>query len=105
MVWVPGGEFTMVSDGPDALPSERPGHRVRVGGFWMDETDVTNASVPPVCRRHRLRYDQQPYTYDYGSDVVYQDNTVYVGGKDAGTAEQYAQQATTIAVQGQAVDV
>jgi formylglycine-generating enzyme required for sulfatase activity len=33
----------MVSDGPDALPSERPGHRVRVGGFWMDETDVTNA--------------------------------------------------------------
>jgi hypothetical protein len=62
-------------------------------------------SVPPVCRRHRLRYDQQPYTYDYGSDVVYQDNTVYVGGKDAGTAEQYAQQATTIAVQGQTVEV
>jgi hypothetical protein len=48
---------------------------------------------------------EQPYTYDYGNDIVYQDNTVYVGGRDAGTAEQYAQQATNIAVQGQATDV
>ncbi|HEY1376023.1 MAG TPA: formylglycine-generating enzyme family protein, partial [Gemmataceae bacterium] len=43
MVWVPGGEFTMGSDAPDAAPAERPAHRVRVDGFWMDETDVTNA--------------------------------------------------------------
>src|SRR5262249_12241743 len=28
----------------------------------------------------------------------------YVGGKDAGTAQQYAQEATNIAVQGQAAD-
>ncbi len=43
MVWIPGGEFTMGSDDPDALPAEHPAHRVRVDGFWMDETDVTNA--------------------------------------------------------------
>src|SRR4051812_11247912 len=43
MVWVPGGEFTMGSDAPDVSPAERPAHRVRVNGFWMDETDVTNA--------------------------------------------------------------
>src|SRR5438874_12901147 len=43
MVWVPGGEFTMGSTDPDASPAERPAHRVRVGGFWMDQTDVTNA--------------------------------------------------------------
>src|SRR6476659_5082725 len=43
MAWVPGGEFTMGSDAPDASPAERPAHRVRVGGFWMDATDVTNA--------------------------------------------------------------
>jgi formylglycine-generating enzyme required for sulfatase activity len=43
MVWIPGGEFTMGSDDPDASPAERPAHRVRVDGFWMDETDVTNA--------------------------------------------------------------
>jgi formylglycine-generating enzyme required for sulfatase activity len=43
MVWIQGGEFTMGSDSPDALMPERPAHRVRVDGFWMDETDVTNA--------------------------------------------------------------
>src|SRR4051812_34161119 len=36
MVWIPGGEFTMGSDSPDAAPAERPAHRVRVDGFWMD---------------------------------------------------------------------
>ena len=43
MVWVPGGEFTMGWDGPEARPDERPAHRVRVDGFWMDATEVTNA--------------------------------------------------------------
>jgi sulfatase modifying factor 1 len=43
MVWISGGEFTMGSNDPDALPAERPAHRVRVDPFWMDETDVTNA--------------------------------------------------------------
>jgi hypothetical protein len=44
------------------------------------------------------------YTYDYGSDVVYQNNNVYIGGQDAGTAAQYAQEATNLAVQGQTAD-
>src|SRR5207247_6003867 len=26
-----------------SLPSERPAHRVKLDGFWMDQTDVTNA--------------------------------------------------------------
>src|SRR5436305_950301 len=43
MVWVPGGEFTMGSGAADASSHEHPAHRVRVDGFWMDETDVTNA--------------------------------------------------------------
>ena len=43
MRWVPGGEFTMGSDAPDVSRVEHPAHRVRVDGFWMDETDVTNA--------------------------------------------------------------
>jgi formylglycine-generating enzyme required for sulfatase activity len=45
MVWIPGGEFAMGSDERDARKqNERPIHRVRVGGFWMDEHDVTNAA-------------------------------------------------------------
>lgn len=43
MVWIPGGEFTMGSDDPDAKPDEQPPHKVRVGGFFMDVTEVTNA--------------------------------------------------------------
>jgi formylglycine-generating enzyme required for sulfatase activity len=43
MVWIPGGEFTMGTDGPVGWADEKPAHRVRVSAFWMDETDVTNA--------------------------------------------------------------
>ncbi len=43
MVWIPGGEFMMGSTDPLARPDEAPVHRVRVDGFWMDVTEVTNA--------------------------------------------------------------
>ncbi len=43
MVWIPGGEFSMGDDSDLGKPDEKPAHRVRVDGFWMDETDVTNA--------------------------------------------------------------
>lgn len=43
MVWIPGGEFTMGTDGPNAMPNEQPAVRASVDGFWMDEHDVTNA--------------------------------------------------------------
>ena len=43
MVWIAGGEFTMGTDSDLGKPDEKPAHRVRVDGFWMDETDVTNA--------------------------------------------------------------
>jgi sulfatase modifying factor 1 len=43
MAWIPGGEFTMGSTDPLARPDEKPLHRVRVRGFWMDATEVTNA--------------------------------------------------------------
>ncbi|MEM9800399.1 MAG: formylglycine-generating enzyme family protein [Planctomycetota bacterium] len=43
MVWVPPGEFTMGWDGDDGRYDEQPSHAVRVEGFWIDETEVTNA--------------------------------------------------------------
>jgi sulfatase modifying factor 1 len=43
MVWIPGGEFSMGTDDPESYATERPAHRVRVDGFWMDATEVTNA--------------------------------------------------------------
>jgi formylglycine-generating enzyme required for sulfatase activity len=43
MVWITGGEFRMGSEHPLARPDERPIHRVRIDGFWLDQTEVTNA--------------------------------------------------------------
>lgn len=43
MVWVPAGEFTMGTNVEESYAHERPAHRVRVDGFWMDATEVTNA--------------------------------------------------------------
>src|SRR6516225_2948343 len=41
MIYIPGGEFTMGSDHHYA--EEKPAHRVKVHGFWMDNAPVTNA--------------------------------------------------------------
>ena len=50
MVKLPGGEFMMGTSGlfqteygPKEFPEEKPQHKVRVNGFWIDETEVTNA--------------------------------------------------------------
>src|SRR5258707_1330022 len=41
MVWIAGGEFWRGNDTP-AHKDARPWHRVRVDGFWIDPTVVTN---------------------------------------------------------------
>lgn len=43
MVWIEGGEFLMGAADNEGRADEYPQHRVRVNGFWMDETVVTNA--------------------------------------------------------------
>src|SRR5262249_34140987 len=40
MLWIPGGTFWMGSN--KHYPEEAPARRVRVDGFWMDRTPVTN---------------------------------------------------------------
>jgi formylglycine-generating enzyme len=57
MVWIPGGEFSMgapdASAGlctPDTVADARPVLRVRVGGFWMDRSEVTNAQFARFVR-------------------------------------------------------
>jgi formylglycine-generating enzyme required for sulfatase activity len=50
MVWIPGGEFSMgsadptqeICGGSETMDDARPIHRVKVDGFWMDTTEVTN---------------------------------------------------------------
>ena len=52
MVWVPGGQFAMgcevsgesfcTLDGSHVTADAQPIHQVKVDGFWMDRTEVTN---------------------------------------------------------------
>ena len=46
-------------------------------------------------------YDNvQPIYYDYGNNITYQDNSVYVDGQDVGTADEYYEQAQGLADTG-----
>ncbi len=42
MVWIPAGSFTMGGVGEFAMPDEEPLHDVKLDGFWIDKTEVTN---------------------------------------------------------------
>src|SRR5260370_19161565 len=58
MVWIPGGEFSMGAavngegshEKPMASNDSGPVHRVRVNGFWMDATAVTNEKFEKFVR-------------------------------------------------------
>ena len=60
MVWIRGGEFSMGCKVPsegvctmatmNAVNDAQPIHRVQVDGFWMDETDVTNAAFEKFAK-------------------------------------------------------
>ncbi len=43
MVKIPAGTLNMGGDNDQADPNELPKHEVEINGFWMDETEVTNA--------------------------------------------------------------
>ena len=43
MVWIPGGIFSMGGDNEQARQDEFPKHQVKLNGFFMDITEVTNA--------------------------------------------------------------
>ncbi len=49
-------------------------------------------------------YPSTPVYYDYGNNVIYDNNNVYVNGQDAGTTQQYYQQASELAQAGEKAD-
>ena len=52
-IWLDGGEFTMGTDG--LYPEEAPAHRVRVGGFRISPTAVTNREYAAFVTATRYR--------------------------------------------------
>ena len=43
MVFIKGGEFMMGASDSEGRPDEYPQHKVKLNGFWIDATEVTNA--------------------------------------------------------------
>jgi hypothetical protein len=64
-----------------------------VGAIWLPATWYSLGAWMSY-------YPTQPIYYDYGSNVTYQDNSVYVDGQDVGTQDQYYQQAADLASTG-----
>ena len=50
MAWIAGGEFLMGASDNEGSPDEYPQHKVKLNGFWMDETEVTNAQFREFIR-------------------------------------------------------
>jgi hypothetical protein len=64
------------------------------GAYWRW---APYATVATFCG-----YPADPIVYDYGSTIVYQDNSVYYNGEAVSTAEEYTAQAASLAATGQA---
>jgi hypothetical protein len=63
--------------------------------WWGTATLATAGTFLAIDAMHDATY--QPPVYDYGVNVVYQGDEVYVDGKQAASATEYAQQAIALA--------
>jgi hypothetical protein len=70
---------------------------------WVTAASVWAAATWSSCVSF-CGYPAQPVYYDYGTNVVYEGDTVYINGDSVGTQEQYAQQAITIADTGKTAE-
>ena len=61
---------------------------------------VWRACAWGTCASYCGYAESSPMYYDYGNNVVYEDNSVYVNGENSGTTQQYYSQASQIASTG-----
>jgi hypothetical protein len=66
---------------------------------WTNAAAVWDAATWDNCYSF-CGYPAEPVYYDYGTNVVYEGDSVYVDGTAIGTQDQYAQQAIVIADTG-----
>jgi hypothetical protein len=73
-------------------------------GWWPGRWRYPNWWIPPVWTgvAAYCGISEPPIVYDYGSNVVIENNNVYLDGNQYATADQYAQQATQISDAGRA---
>jgi formylglycine-generating enzyme len=68
MVWVPGGQFHM---GDATMKDAQPWHLVYVDGFWMDQTEVTNAQFARFVEdtKYQTVAEQTPKLEDFPEEI------------------------------------
>jgi sulfatase modifying factor 1 len=104
MVWVQGGQFTMGSTEEKPEPNALPPHSVKVNGFWMDETEVTNAQFKSfvtasgyktVAERpldwNELKKQVPPGTPKPADALLQPGSMVFIPPKDPVTLNDYSQ--------------
>ncbi len=104
MVWIPGGEFVMGCDSRLAKVNEKPIHKVRVDGFWIDQNDVTNAQFSEFVKAtgyvttaeqkpdwETLKVQLPPGVPKPSEDKLVPGAMVFVGTKEAVPLNDYSQ--------------
>lgn len=104
MVLIHGGEFMMGSNSRFANDNEKPAHKVRVGDFWMDQTDVTNAEFARFVKAtgyittaerkpdwKTLKVQLPPHTPKPADEQLIPGAMVFVGTKKAVPLIDYSQ--------------
>lgn len=90
-------------------PCFRPGWYRQYPGAWLAAGwaagAVWRAATWGNCASYCGYPADAPAYYNYGENVTYQDNAVYIDGEQAYTAEEYAQRATVIADAGREATV
>ncbi|WP_161602384.1 hypothetical protein [Tautonia marina] len=82
-------------------PYFTPNWMVGYPNAWIaPATMATAAALNWATLANYCGYPAQPAYYDYGGNVVYQGDAMYIDGNVAGTPEQYADQASQLAASG-----
>jgi hypothetical protein len=102
------GQGVYVRQAVAHYPCFRPGWYTRYPGAWFAAGwaagAVWRAATWGVCSNFGGYSGETPY-YDYGENVVYQDDGVYMDGQKTFSAEEYAQQSMSFADAGRAAKV
>lgn len=97
------GQGVQVRQAVSTYPCFRPGWYTQHPGAWFAAGWAAN-SVWRACTWDNYAsfcgYEGYAPYYDYGESVVYQDDSVYINGEAAYTADQWTQRATELADTG-----
>ena len=94
MVLLPAGSFQMGGLNEKAQPDEEPDHKVTLKGFWIDQTEVTNAQYAKCVQAGNCEVPNELKSAthaDYFTNAEYADfPVVYVTWNDADTYCKWA---------------